>query len=135
MTEYQVEFMAMFENQLFGPRGGFEARDWQVECLEVYQSLVESHKDQFDTNGHWFHQHRFTIYAGTGSGKTKLAAMLAAYLLNAKEIDQVVIVCPNRSILLKTRADFRRFFDIDLVSYRKARDRDGVRPKYQGCIM
>jgi superfamily II DNA or RNA helicase len=135
MTQYQAEFMAMFENQLFGPRNSFEARDWQVECLEVYQSLVEAHKECFQENGHWMQQHRFTIYAGTGSGKTKAAAMLASYLLNAKKIDQVVIICPNRSILIKTRADFRKYFDIDLVTYRKARDRDGIRPKFQGCIL
>lgn len=135
MTDYQKDFMRLFENQIFGPRNGFDARDWQMECLEVYQSLVGHYVDRHEGNGHTHPQHRFTVYAGTGSGKTKNVALLVSWLLNSKLVDQVIFVCPNRSILRKTRKDFAKYFDIDLVPLSMRRYKDGVPPKFQGGVL
>lgn len=121
----------MFNNQFFGPRNGFEFRDWQSECGDAYAADVMRFRESFGVEV----QHRFTVIAGTGSGKTKAVAGLAAWLLNMRFIDQIVFVCPNRAIRRKTQKDLRHFFNIHLAVFHKAKHKEGIPREVQGYIL
>lgn len=130
MARHQMIFGDFFSGT-FGPRGDFEPRDWQLEATHKYDQAVREWNDQ----GKPEVQHRFTVYAGTGSGKTKFAGMAAAYQLSAKRIGQVVFVCPNRSIKRKTREEFSRHFGVELDYFHKAKHANGVGRNRQGYIL
>lgn len=137
MGSQQGDFKGIF-TLTFGPRNNFEPRVWQSECKETYQESIETHINRHSENEGAFPQHRFTIYAGTGSGKTKASAYVAASMLNSHHIKYVVVVCPNRCIKRKTRDDFLNFFGIDLVSANNkftSRYADGIPPAKQGYIL
>lgn len=126
----------MFRNQFFGSANGFEPRDWQGECEDAYAASVAAHIERNGRNGS--EQHTYTIYAGTGSGKTKTSAMIAAHMLNAGLIRNVVVVCPNRSIKKKTQKDFVTYFGIDLIAAKNGFSRryiEGIPPARHGYIL
>lgn len=131
MSRAQMIFGSMFSNQYFGPRNGFEFRAWQGAAGECYSDSVRRFRASFGSNV----QHRFTLVAGTGSGKTKAVGGLAAWLLNARLVDQLVFVCPNRSIRRKTQKDFKTFFNIDLRVFHKRKHEDGIPREVQGYIL
>lgn len=131
MSRRQLALEELFRDQTFGNRNGFEAREWQGECLEKYLAHLDAFREAFGE----LTQHRFCIYAGTGSGKTKMAGMLASHLLNVKFVDQVVVVCPNRSIRRKTHKDLLQYFGIDLSVFHATRHRDGIPRTKQGYIL
>ncbi len=131
MTDAQMIF-ALFDNQTFGPCNGLEPRDWQNECTRKYQ---ESVADWESTRPPPDGPHLFTIHAGTASGKTKAAGILAAFLLNSKRVEQVVFVCPNRSIRSKTRKDMLQFLGIDLTVFKKLKHANGIPRMQQGYIL
>lgn len=111
-----------------GPCGGFVPREWQNEFREDYFDHLGRHRGH-DPKG----QHTYCLYAGTGSGKTKAAAWIVSELLNTEAVNQVVFVCPNRTIIDKTKEDFREYMDIDLGVFDAARKRDyGVNSIQQG---
>ncbi len=125
----------MFEHLLdslhFGPRNGFEFRGWQSTCLADYVESATRFRDSFGSDA----RHQYSIVAGTGSGKTKCAAGVAAWLLNKRLVDQLVFVCPNRSIRRKTQKDFKAYFDIHLAVFNKKRHLDGIPREQQGYIL
>lgn len=130
MGRDQLLFAEIFKDQLYGPRKGLDPRNWQYECLGLYQASVAGSRERDGES-----QHRFCIYAGTGSGKTKAAGLLASYMLSSKLSGQVVVVCPNRSILRKTRKDFKEYFGIDLVGFHAKKYADGIPRTRQGYIL
>jgi superfamily II DNA or RNA helicase len=129
VSEKQKFFDEFFRGQTFTPADGFELRKWQTEFAEDYRSSVDAWLKGSDA------QHRFCLYAGPGSGKTKAAAVAACLHLNRKRTEQVILVCPNRSICRKARHDFRAFFGIDLVFFHARKHRDGVPRTKQGYIL
>ncbi len=127
-------FDELFSNQVYQPTNGFEPREWQLECLNAYQNSIANWKSCAVGNGN-HEQHRFCIYAGTGSGKTKAAGLLVAHAFNVRHIRQVVIVVPNKSIMRKTIADFKEFFRIHLVRFQPTEHADGISRKLEGYIL
>lgn len=123
----------MFDNQTYGPQNDFEPRDWQVECMNEYTTSI-SDKLAAATSPYG-NQHRYTVYAGTGSGKTKAGGLLASYLMNRKLVDQVVVVAPTDSVKQKTKRDFVKCFGIEIVDFTKQKHRDGVPRTKQGYIL
>jgi superfamily II DNA or RNA helicase len=117
-----------FASTPFPFRNNFEPRDWQSECVEAYRSSVEICEPSGGP-------HIFSVGAGTGSGKTKAAGMIAAFDLNTKRVEQVVVVVPNRSILKKTQRDFKHFFGIDLHRFNKKKHEHGVPRLVDGYIL
>jgi superfamily II DNA or RNA helicase len=134
MSRYQLVFAELFSGQVYEPRDGFEAREWQVEAITAYRDSIRSREGATAQNGQSA-QHRWCLYAGPGSGKTLAAALHAALLLNLKLISMIVFVCPNRSIRRKTQKDFRRFFGIDLPVFHARKHSDGVPRMKQGYIL
>ncbi len=132
MSRDQLVF-DIFANQQFVLCDGLEARDWQLDCLKGYRTSVVAWEQMKEPRPSG--PHCFTIYAGTGSGKTKGAGILAAFMLNTKRVEQIVIVCPNRSIRNKTRKELLRHFGIDLVLFGKKKHSDGIPRMQQGYIL
>jgi superfamily II DNA or RNA helicase len=136
MSRNQLTLGDVFDGGPYGPRNGFEARDWQIECVGEYSARVMewiSTSQPVDTAAP--PQHRYTVYAGTGTGKTKLAAYLASLQLNLGHVSQIVVVAPNLLILPKTQADFLDYFGIDLIHFRAGSHRLGVPRTKQGYIL
>lgn len=132
-------FDRMFRGQVFGPRYGFIARRWQDEADEAHRSHVEEFDTSLSIAGgrEGTTQHRFVIHAGTGSGKTKAAGLIASRMLNAQRIGKVVYVCPNVAIKDSTWKDLSHYFGIDLIYatsglYDKCAD--GIPPGKHGYI-
>jgi superfamily II DNA or RNA helicase len=130
----QRDFDEMFRGQSYGLREDYSPRDWHCECVGQYADDIEAWVEAHKGNGSGG-QHRFCVYAGTGSGKTQCAGHTASFLLNRRHADQVVVVCPNRSIKRKTRAVFREVFGIDLVDFRANKHREGIGRAKQGYIL
>lgn len=130
MSRDQQLLQDMFVRNPFGPRNGFAPREWQDDFAATYGEDASRFADAFPGV-----QHSFCLYAGTGGGKTKAAAQVAARQLNLKVVDQVVFICPNKSICRKTRKDFLHYLDIDLVSFNAKSHRDGVPRTKQGYVM
>ena len=130
MSRDQLILRSIFDNEFFGPRNGLEPRDWQTECSIAYAMDILRFRAAFPDQ-----QHRFCLYAGPGSGKTKAAGLLMTYLFGENLINQVVFVCPNRSILRKTRRDLHHYFNIILPPFHKARQCNGVPREQQGYII
>lgn len=136
MSRDQLVFRQLFENHRYGPRNGFEPRPWQFECWDDYDASVTGHEGGHEGNGGApAGPHLFTVYGGTGSGKTKMAGLLASYHLNRKSVDQVVIVCPSRNITRKTRKELARYFGVELEPFHKTVHRNGVGRTKQGYIL
>lgn len=131
MGRDQQVFESLFANEFYGPREGLEPREWQMECLSRYMQDVSRFREAFSEQG----QHRFCLYAGTGSGKTKVAGLLMAFLLNSKLVDQVVFVCPNRSIRRKAQKDLKHFFNVHLAGFNARKHRDGIPRAIEGYIL
>jgi superfamily II DNA or RNA helicase len=127
-------FNQMFRDQTFVPCKDFIPRDWQMECAEDYSASVTEWLTSRQ-NGVVGSQHCFCVYAGTGSGKTKAAGLIACYMLNHKLVDQVVLICPNKSIRRKTREDFRDIFGIELTLFSKKSQSKGIPRMLQGYIL
>lgn len=124
------ECFEAFCDNTYGPREGFEPRSWQMECFQAYMESVREHAKGGDKA-----QHSYCIYAGTGSGKTKAAGLLASMMLNTGAVGQVVFVCPNRSIRAKAQKDLKRWFGIILARFHKTKHKDGVPRMQQGYIL
>jgi hypothetical protein len=131
----QMIFDEIFRNQTYGLRNGLESRSWQQECHGGYFNSIRLHEEALATNGDASHQHVFTIFGGTGCGKTKGAGLIVSTMLNGRKVGQVVVVVPNRSILHKTQKDFRHFFGIDLVRFHARRYADGIPRTKQGYVL
>lgn len=131
MGRNQLVFDALFSGQFFGPRNEFEFRPWQSDSGDAYMENVLRFRESYGAEV----QHRFTLVAGTGSGKTKAVGGLAAWLLNERLVDQIVFVCPSRSIRRKTQRDFKAFFNIDLRVFHKKKHEDGIPREVQGYIL
>jgi superfamily II DNA or RNA helicase len=73
-------------------------RPWQVEALQkALQWLVVERKDR-----------HFLINAAPGAGKTVAACAIAKALIDAHEIDRVVVVAPRAEVVNQWADDFRR---------------------------
>ena len=68
-------------------------RAWQAECLEHAKSHYLSHRD-------------FFVQATPGSGKTRLAAELAKWLLEKQLIDFVICFAPTREVVAGMQRTF-----------------------------
>jgi superfamily II DNA or RNA helicase/nitroreductase len=75
------------------------------------------------------------LAGGTGSGKTQCAGHLASYVLNNRKVDQVVLVCPNRSIRRRARQVFSEVFGIELVIFNARKHVDGIGRSKEGYIL
>jgi superfamily II DNA or RNA helicase len=133
VSRNQGVFNEIYGNQAFGPRG-IEPRDWQAECQADYMASVSDHESTVAGLETWL-QHRFTLFAGTGSGKTMGSALIACNMLNSGRARMLVVVCPNRAILRKTRKDFMAKFGIELVPYNARKHADGIPRGKQGYIL
>jgi superfamily II DNA or RNA helicase len=85
---------------LYTPPADTPPRRWQIGCLRRFREHYASRLPG---------QFTFLVSAGVGSGKTYLAALLAAEVLNAGWARRVVYVCPNRAIKRAVRETFNRF--------------------------
>lgn len=131
VSRNQMIFDRFYRDQIYGPRGGLQPRDWQFECAEVYDNSILAHEERVGR----FRQHCFCVYAGTGAGKTNVAGLLASTLLNSRRVGQVVVVCPNRSISRKSRRVFRENFGIELVQFHARKYGDGIPRTKNGYIL
>ena len=69
-------------------------RPWQSEC--VLKALT------------WYQKEKhFLVNAAPGSGKTIAACVIASELINAAEIDSVIVIAPRRAVVDQWIADFR----------------------------
>ena len=123
----------MFHGQTYGQRGDMVARDWHAACVTDYADHVDSWEEA--RGGDAATQHCYTVYAGTGSGKTQCAGHLASYVLNNRKVDQVVLVCPNRSIRRRARQVFSEVFGIELVIFNARKHVDGIGRSKEGYIL
>ena len=126
----QGEFEEFFKDQKFGPRNGFEPREFQVSAL--FDFIAFSNQPKVMESGR---RVGWIFNGGTGAGKTKLSALVASHSLNVGGAKQVVVVVPNKTILRKTKADFLKFFGIDLAVFNKRKHSDGVPRLQQGYIL
>lgn len=111
----------------FGPDNGFESREWQLKFLRAHTKGSAARKAASSIG-----QDCFCLFAGTGSGKTKAAGLLASHLLNLKLINQIVFVCPSDCIASKTIDDFRHFFRINMGDQAIGNKKGGLGRQYQG---
>ncbi|KAE8438458.1 DEAD/DEAH box helicase [Vreelandella piezotolerans] len=68
-------------------------RKWQVDCLDKAKAHYQSHRDYF-------------VQATPGSGKTRLAAELARWLLEEQFIDFVICFAPTREVVAGMQRTF-----------------------------
>ena len=69
-------------------------RPWQSEC--VLKALT------------WYQKEKhFLVNAAPGSGKTIAACVIASELINAGQIDSVIVIAPRRAVVDQWIADFR----------------------------
>lgn len=134
MSMGQAFFDEFFRDQVYGLRGDFTPRTWHTECWREFVSSVTHWLERPGTATERV-QHRFTIDAGTGSGKTQAAGHIASFSLNRRIVDQIVIVCPNRSIRRRSQRVFRDLFGIDLAFFHASRHKDGIPRTKQGYIL
>lgn len=105
---------------------GMPPREWHSDCQNEFNAKMGSHPGG---------QFVFNISAGVGSGKTYLAALLSAGLLNRGKIDRVVFVCPNRIISASVIAEFERF-GICLSDWKNGRHvEEGEGAMTQGAVV
>jgi superfamily II DNA or RNA helicase len=111
---------------IFRPPQNLKPRVWHTECLAEFRARVQSPP---------VGQLTFLVSAGVGSGKTYLAALIAAEALNTGLVRRVVYVCPNRAIKRAVRQTFSAFdiFLTDWSNRRHAQDGEGVFS--QGAIL
>jgi superfamily II DNA or RNA helicase len=103
---------------------GWEPRPWQGECSALFTDRFNSTKDQL----------RFHLYAGTGSGKTMLAAYIANRLLSRRLIERLVFVVPNLLIASDVMRVFASF-GINLVHWNNRRGLRNETPLTHGVII
>jgi superfamily II DNA or RNA helicase len=132
-NEDQLAFDAMFKGCTFGLRGGFEPREWHTVATIDYSVSLSGFLSSSSTNGD-HGRHVFTIEAGTGSGKTQASGHVASHVLNQNHARWIIVVCPNRSILERTREVFRDNFGIHLDVFSKKSHRRGVGSLSHGYI-
>ncbi len=134
MNRHQGEFAAFYKNLAFGPRNGFKARGWQEDCQADYEWKLSEH-EELATAQSRIDQFRYTVSAGTGSGKTSCAGLISVNMLNTKRVGMLVLVSPNRATARKAKKDFMRNFGIELVSFNSKKYRhDGIPRGKQGYI-
>lgn len=133
MTEKQYEFERLFQGFSRGLRGGFMPRDWHTEVTTDYSFSVSTWSAAHPTPAPG-ERHVFTIMGGTGSGKTQASGHLASFMLNHRHVRWVVIVCPNRSILRRTRKVYQDNFGIHIDAFNKATHRRGIGSMTDGYI-
>jgi late competence protein required for DNA uptake (superfamily II DNA/RNA helicase) len=134
MVDAQMIFEEIFRGQTFGPRSDFEPFDWQGQCFGEHASSVEAFTAAHGDNGDGA-QHTYLIYAGTGSGKTRTAGLLASDMLNRGLVRRVVVVSPNVAVCRQIREEFYKCFNIELATFSKHRFRDGVGDMIQGYVL
>jgi superfamily II DNA or RNA helicase len=134
MVDAQMIFEEIFRGQTFGPRSDFEPFDWQGQCFGEHASSVESFVAAHEDNGDG-EQHTYLIYAGTGSGKTRTAGLLASDMLNREFVKRVVVVSPNVAVCRQIRDEFYKYFNIELATFNKHRFRDGVGDMIQVYVL
>lgn len=73
-------------------------RKWQADCLDKAKAHYQSHRDYF-------------VQATPGSGKTRLAAELAKWLLEEQLIDFVICFAPTREVVAGMQRTFSAVLD------------------------
>ncbi|MGO1717303.1 MAG: DEAD/DEAH box helicase [Halomonas sp.] len=73
-------------------------RKWQMDCLDKAKAHYQSHRDYF-------------VQATPGSGKTRLAAELAKWLLEEQLIDFVICFAPTREVVAGMQRTFSAVLD------------------------
>lgn len=73
-------------------------RNWQADCLDKAKAHYQSHRDYF-------------VQATPGSGKTRLAAELAKWLLEELLIDFVICFAPTREVVAGIQRTFSAVLD------------------------
>lgn len=73
-------------------------RKWQADCLDKAKAHYQSHRDYF-------------VQATPGSGKTRLAAELAKWLLEDQLIDFVICFAPTREVVAGMQRTFSAVLD------------------------
>ena len=73
-------------------------RKWQADCLDKAKTHYQSHRDYF-------------VQATPGSGKTRLAAELAKWLLEEQLIDFVICFAPTREVVAGMQRTFSAVLD------------------------
>lgn len=130
MSRSQGLFEEFFRGQTYGLRDDYEPRVWHTQCFEAFNNSVTDWLSS-EAEG----QHRFCIDAGTGSGKTQAAGHIASFMQNRKLVDQIVFVCPNKSIRRRAAKVFRDLFGIDMSVFHARKHKDGVPRTKQGYIL
>jgi len=74
-----------------------ELREWQSECRKQALKWWETSGDK-----------HFVINAAPGAGKTKMAVVLAADMIQSGEVDKVIVIAPRRKIVNQWTKDFRK---------------------------
>ena len=128
----QSYFERFFQGQKYGPTKDFKARAWQEDCMVAYADSLSLHQQQQTASGF---QHRFTLYAGPGSGKTKMAGQICADQLNKHRCDMIVVVVPSRNVRRKFQAELRHWFGIHLVTFHRRKYLEGIPRGRDGYIL
>jgi superfamily II DNA or RNA helicase len=123
-----LELSGVFEDGEYGTRGVRTPRAWHIAASVCRDKSVSGHDAASGP-------HVFNIYAGTGAGKTDLAALCAAKDLNSGAVRRVVVCVPTNIIAERTREIFREHFGIHLAIFSARRHRNGVTSDQQGYIV
>jgi superfamily II DNA or RNA helicase len=133
MQDSQLAFDVWCKGHAFGIRGANPPRDWHVEAVTDYATSLVEWDVSSEANGAG-KRHVFTIFGGTGSGKTEAAGNLATLGLNQGRYRWVVFVCPNNSILRRAREVFRDRFGIHMELFKGSIRRRGIGSLSHGYI-
>lgn len=73
-----------------------QLRPWQVSCFKKAMDWLASGADR-----------HFLINAAPGSGKTICASVIAKQLIDASEVDRVVVIAPRRTVVRQWAKEFK----------------------------
>lgn len=74
-----------------------ELRAWQAKCQKQAHQWWKESGDK-----------HFVVNAAPGSGKTKMAVVLAYDLIKSGEVDRVIVIAPRKKIVTQWAKDFRK---------------------------
>jgi superfamily II DNA or RNA helicase len=121
------QVLSCLDGEPVGPQKGMDFRPWQSECLNKYTASASAPDGTSP--------HTFCLYAAPGAGKTKAAGYIASWARNDGRVEQVVMICPNRSIRWKTQKDFLHYFGLELVVFNKKKHANGIPRMQHGYIL
>lgn len=102
----------MIEDGEYGLRDGLRPRKWHTEFLTQRRQKI------LDSQGQ---QGIFSLFAGTGAGKTIAAGLAATESLTEGRVRRVVVGAPTKLIASQIRDTFRRKFGIHLAVFKSER--------------